>query len=178
MLKTLKIEAWKLSHWFSHGFRVTKQRKQRERERERLVPENRERSFGDAWWFRRQCFRWERERQRETSSSHREKLLLLGQGCLWENNLSWGYFGKTKWLDQGPKKNWTILCIVSVLSDVSEGRLSRCIFFVYKCFMITVSLRCGTRARFPCTVRCFVGLWAFFGDTNQTQIQIDRKSVV
>ena len=97
LLKTSRIEAWKLSHLFSHGFRVTKQRKQ-ERERERLVPENRERSFGGNASDER-----EREREREASSSHYEKLLCWGQGCLWENDLFWGYFGKTKWLDLGPK---------------------------------------------------------------------------
>ena len=59
LVKTSRIEAWKLSHWFSHGFRVTKQRKQ-ERERERLVPENRERSFGGNASDER-----ERERERE-----------------------------------------------------------------------------------------------------------------
>ena len=45
-----------------------------------------------------------------------------------------------------------LLCIVPILSDVSEG--TSCLLrVVYKCCHFTVSLRCGTRALTPSKVK-------------------------
>ena len=121
----------------------------------------------------------ERERERGTSSSYCENQLrwedrvvcgkmMYSEGILVK--LSDQIKGKKRQKKFGPfldlcvsslrRGHANLLCIVPILSDVPEGTLYCNAVFEYKCFYITVSLRCGSRPRFPRKVRGFVGfLW-------------------